>query len=96
MLIDLTASIHGQHVHHLGGPIRLEQNAPAAHAGFPQAFAFGERRGKTGIEWILRQQNDSLPDAALRGPVQAIKNLLGFVGNVDLIVHSNGRPLRTS
>ena len=73
VLVNLTASIHGQHVHHLGGPIRREQNAPAAHAGLSQAFAFGQRRGKTGIERILRQENDSLPDAALRGPVQAIR-----------------------
>jgi hypothetical protein len=49
-----------------------------------QTFAFGQRRGKARIERIFGQENDSLPDTTLRGPVQPIQNLFGFVSNVDL------------
>ena len=64
-----------------------EQNAPAAHPRFSQTFAFRQRSRQARVRGIVGRQLHSLPDAALGGPVEPVKNFLGFAGHADLVNH---------
>ena len=51
--IDLSTTFDCYDVHHLGGAIDAEDDAPAANARFPKSSLTGERPGRASVERIF-------------------------------------------